>query len=231
MLIFGVARMKEHFLIGMVLALAGCLLYPAEALADTITLDNLETSSESEGSSSIGPIVAITRLATGVASLPGSDGVSFGAAESFQTAVDSPTRSSAGVASVGPVKIADTPMAEAMGGAAQDLNSGGSRSASLNGAGMMFGASTAGKTPGTHWFPLAANLASETPSVPRHGLGREADRFASHLKVRIGNDRKGLADDEVPVPEPTCFASLGLGLFVVGTVGFYWKHKTSSNLA
>jgi hypothetical protein len=216
---------------GMVLALAGCLLYPAEAPADTITLDNLETRAESEGSSPIGPIVAITRQAIGVASLPGSDGVSFGAAESFPTAVDFAMRSSAGVASLRGVKIADTPVAETMGGTAHDWTSGGSASASLNGAGSMFGASTVGKTRGTHLFPLVGSLAPATASVPDGSVGREADRVASHVKVRIGNDRKGVADDEVPVPEPACIASLGLGLFVVGTVGFYWKHKTSSNLA
>jgi hypothetical protein len=216
---------------GMVLALAGCLLYPAEVPADTITLENLRSSPESEGSSSIGPIVAITRQATGVASLPGSDGVSFGAAESSPTAVDFGMRMSAGVASLRPVKIADSPMAEIMGGTAHDWTSGGSASASLNGPGLMFGASTVGKTSGTHLFPLVGGLGPGAASVPDDSLGRDADRVAAHVKVRIGNDRKRVADDEVPVPEPAFIASFGLGLFVVGTAGFYWKHKTSRNLA
>ena len=230
-MIFGVSRMKDHFLMGMVLGLAGCLLNPPKAPADTITLEDLRTSSETEGSSSNGPIAATTRQATGVASLPGSDGVSFGAAESSPTAVDFGMPTSAGVASARLVKIADTPMAEIMGGAAHDLTSGVSASASPNGPGLMFGASTVGKTHGTRLFPPVGTLAPGTASVARDSLGPDADRAASHVKLRIGNDRKRVADDEVPVPEPAFIASLGLGLFVVGTVGFYSKHKKSSNLA
>jgi hypothetical protein len=231
MLILGVSRMKDRFLMGMVLALAGCFLYPADAHADTITLENLGTRAESEGSSSIEPIVAITRQATGVASLPGSDGVSFGAAESFPAAVDFAIPSSAGVTSLRPVKIADAPMAETIGGTAHDLTGGGSASASLNGEALMFGASRVGNARGTHSFPEVGSLAPATVSVPDDSLGADANRLPSNVKVRIGNDRKEIADDEVPVPEPASIASLGLGLFVVGTMGFYGKRKTYSNLA
>jgi hypothetical protein len=208
--------MRASFIVRVILVLVGCSSWLAGAHADTITLEGLENTADIAEPNSPDPTITPPRQAKLVLALPGSGRVWIGEAEGRPMEADFTAPSSNTVRSSHLVKIASAPTGETIAQTEQDSPSTGSASASLNGAGLIFGFLPAGNQTGT---PLDLETGREV-----------AERLSSHVKARKEHDHGEIVNDMVSAPEPASVVLLGLGLSIIAAAGLFGKRKTNPEL-
>ena len=216
-----VAQMGKHLLVRLILAFAACPACLAGAHADTITLERLEKISNLQESNPEEQVVPVPQQPKGVASLPGSSGVSIEEMEDFPATDDFIAVSSDPVTSSRSAAITGVSAEETNSGAAKDSEGPASAGLFLSGAPLIFGASVT-RNP------------KEIPTVPDSGsLLRSTqanERFSSNVKPRKEHEQGEIVNDVVPAPEPASLVLLGLGLSVIAVVGRVRKRRPSSDL-
>lgn len=213
--------MGKRFLVRSILAFVGCSAWLAGAHADTITLERLESSSDVRESNREEQVVPVPQQPKGVASLPGSSGVSIEEMEDFPAKDHFIAVSSNPVTSSRSATITEISAEETNSGAAKDSEGTASAGLLLNGAPLIFGASKT-RNP------------KETPTVPDSGSLMRATqgnaRFSSNVKPGKEHGHGEIINDAVPAPEPETLVLLGLGLSVIAVVGRVRKRRPSSDL-